>query len=135
MPRMTQPDLEHLMDHHFPGWRLFCRIDAIGDESIDVRMPFREDLVRAGGTIAGPALMGLADTTAYILTLLHAGPVHNAATADLTIHFLVRPEPVDVVARARLLRLGRRLCVCAIDLHAGADLVAHATVAYALPQT
>jgi len=74
-----------------------------------------------------------ADTTAYILTLPHAGPVHDAATANLDIHFLARPQPVDVVAQARLLRLGRRLCVCAIDLHSGDDLVAHATVAYSLP--
>jgi len=133
MPRITQAELEQIMDRYFPEWRMFCRIEAIGDDSIEIRMPFRKDLVRAGGTIAGPALMGLADTTAYLLTLLHAGPVPDAATSNLDIHFLARPAPADIVAKARLLRLGRRLCVCAIDLHSGSDLVAHAVVTYALP--
>jgi len=40
-----------------------------------------------------------------------------------------------VIAKATMLRLGRRLAVSAVDLHSGADLVAHATVTYALPPT
>jgi uncharacterized protein (TIGR00369 family) len=96
-------------------------------------MPFRKQLLRAGGTISGPAMMALADTAAYFLTLAQAGPVASAATANLDIHFLSRPEPVDVLATATLLRLGRRLSVAAVDLRSGDDLVAHATVTYALP--
>ena len=130
---MTQAELEQLMDEHTPAWRASMTVVALGDEDIETRMPLRQDLMRPGGTISGPALMGLADTTAYFLTLAHIGPVPAAATANLDIHFLVRPGPSDVIARGRLLRLGRRLCVCAIDLHSGDDLVAHATVTYALP--
>jgi acyl-coenzyme A thioesterase PaaI-like protein len=92
-----------------------------------------EELMRAGGTISGPALMLLADTAAYFLTLALAGPVPSAATANLDIHFLVRPKPGDIVAIATMLRLGRRLAVSKVDLRSGDDLVAHATVTYALP--
>lgn len=130
---MTQAELEQLMDQLFPAWRALMTIVALGDEDIETCMPRRPDLMRPGGTISGPALMGLADTTAYFLTLAHVGPVPGAATANLDIHFLVRPGPSDVIAKGRLLRLGRRLCVCTVDLHSGDDLVAHATVTYALP--
>src|SRR3954467_2784507 len=116
MPRMTQDELEKLMDQHFPAWRTFSEIVSVGDKDISVRMPFRKDLMRAGGTISGPALMALADTSAYYLTLVHAGPVPSAATANLHIHFLMRPKSGDIIATAKLLRLGRRLVVSAVDL-------------------
>ena len=130
---MTLPELESLMDTYFSSWRSFSQIVALGEQDITVRMPFRNDLMRAGGTISGPALMALADTAAYFVTLAHAGPVPGAATANLDIHFLVRPQPGDIIATATMLRLGRRLAVAKVDLHSGDQLVAHATVTYALP--
>jgi uncharacterized protein (TIGR00369 family) len=136
MPKMSVAELETLMDRFFPDWRSFSEITALGENDITVRMPFRKQLLRAGGTISGPAMMALADTSAYYLVLAHVGPhAASAATANLDIHFLSRPEPVDVIAKATMLRLGRRLAVSAVDLHSGADLVAHATVTYALPPT
>ena len=130
---MTLPELETLMDAQFPEWRQFSVITALGERDLTMRMPFRKDLMRAGGTISGPALMALADTAAYFITLAHAGPVPSAATASLDIHFLVRPKPAEITATATMLRLGRRLAVSVVDLHSGPDLVAHATVAYSLP--
>lgn len=133
MPKMTIAEIEALMDQGFPDWRKFSTITALGEQDITLRMPFRPDLVRAGGTISGPALMALADTAAYFVTLAHAGPVPSAATANLDIHFLVRPKPVDITATATMLRLGRRLAVSKVDLFSEDQLVAHATVTYALP--
>jgi uncharacterized protein (TIGR00369 family) len=133
MAKLTQAELEALIDESYPTWRAFSTIVSVGERDLTTRMPFRKDLLRAGGTISGPALMALADTAAYYLTLVHAGPVPSAATANLDIHFLARPDPGDIVATATLLRLGRRLAVSAVDLHAGDLLVAHATVTYALP--
>src|SRR3954467_1939197 len=133
MPKMTIAEIEALMDQGFPDWRSFSQIIAQGEKTLTLKMPFRPQLLRAGGTISGPAMMALADTAAYFLTLAQAGPVASAATANLDIHFLARPNPLDVVATATMLRLGRRLSVSAVDLHSGDELVAHATVTYALP--
>lgn len=134
MPRMTIAEIETLMDQGFPDWRNFSEITALDDTTLTLRMPFRKQLLRAGGTISGPAMMALADTAAYFLTLAHAGPqVASAATANLDIHFLSRPDPVDVTAVATMMRLGRRLSVATVDLFSGNDRVAHSTVTYALP--
>ena len=133
MPKMTIAEIEALMDQGFPDWRSFSQIIAQGEKTLTLKMPFRPQLLRAGGTISGPAMMALADTAAYFLTLAQAGPVASAATANLDIHFLARPGQVDVIATATLLRLGRRLSVATVDLHSGDDHVAHATVTYALP--
>ena len=133
MPRMTIAEIEQLIDKTFPAWRTFSSIVALGEMDMTLEMPFRPDLLRAGGTISGPALMALADTAAYFLTLAHAGPVPSAATANLDIHFLSRPKPEGIRAVATLLRLGRRLSVSRVDLFSDEVLVAHATVTYALP--
>ena len=133
MPRLTQAELEALIDQHYPTWRNFTSITKLDERELEVRMPFRSDILRAGGTVSGPAMMALADTTAYYLILAHA-QLPGMATANLDIHFLVRPKPQDVIAHATLIRLGRRLAVATVDLRSGDDLVAHATVTYALPQ-
>ncbi len=133
MPRMTIAEIEALMDKSYPDWRHFSRILALGDSDLTLEMPFRKDLLRAGGTISGPAMMALADTAAYFVTLAHAGPVASAATANLDIAFLRRPKPAPIRAVATLLRLGRRLSVARVDMLSGDELVAHATVTYALP--
>ena len=131
---MTIAEIEALMDQGFPEWRKFSEITGLGEHDLTLRMPFRKSLLRAGGTISGPSMMALADTAAYFLTLAHAGPqVASAATANLDIHFLSRPQPVDVIAVATMLRLGRRLAVSTVNLRSGDELVAHATVTYALP--
>jgi uncharacterized protein (TIGR00369 family) len=136
MPRMTIAEIEALMDQAFPDWRANSSIPALGEDDITLVMPFRKQLLRAGGTISGPALMLLADTAAYFVTLAHCGPAAaTSATANLDIHFLVRPKPGDITAVATMLRLGRRLAVCKVDLKSGDQLVAHATVTYALPST
>lgn len=133
--KMTIADIERLMDQHFPESKRLWSITDLVENQVTLRMAFRSDLVRAGGTISGPAMMALADTAAYFVTLAHAGPFPHMATANLDIHFLTRPKPVDVIATAKLLRLGRRLSVSTVEIRsAGADdVVAHATVTYALP--
>lgn len=133
MPRMTIEEIGALMDQGFPDWRNYSEMVALGERDLTLRMPFRKQLLRAGGTISGPAMMAFADTATYFLVLAHAGPVPSAATANLDIHFLARPKPVDMTATATLLRMGRRLAVAAVDIHSDGELVAHATVTYALP--
>ncbi len=135
LPTLTIAQIEAIMDTGFPDWRKLTAIEHLDASGMTTRMKFRPSLVRAGGTISGPALMALVDTTAYFVTLAFAGPVVTAVTSDLAIHFLARPGPADVIATARLLRLGRRLAVIAVELRSdgGEDLVAHATVSYALP--
>jgi len=134
MPRLTADEIYGLLTSYFPDARVFAAIEAIGDRDLTVRMPIRKELLRGGGTISGPALMTLADTSSYFLILAHAGAsALSAATANLDIAFLSRPKPADIVATATLMRMGRRLAFCKVDLFSGDNLVAHATVTYALP--
>jgi uncharacterized protein (TIGR00369 family) len=132
---MTIAQIDELLTQHFPDFRKIGTITSLGDRDLALTMPFRPSLARAGGTISGPALMLLADTAAYFLVLAHCGPVVGAATSSLDIHFLARPALADVHATATLLRLGKKLVVSRVEMRSATreDIVAHATVTYALP--
>jgi uncharacterized protein (TIGR00369 family) len=132
-------DVSALIDQHFPqvqegnGRVAIERLDAA--EAV-VRMTFDDRLIRPGGTISGPAMFKLADFGVYVAILgrLGAGGL-QAVTTSMTINFLSRPQPADLIARIRLLKLGRRLAVAEVELYSdGSDaMVAHATSTYAIP--
>jgi uncharacterized protein (TIGR00369 family) len=100
-----------------------------------VRQAYRERFVRPGGTISGPTMMALADYAMYVAVLGAIGPVSLAVTTSLNINFLRRPRPQDLLAEARLLKLGSRLAVgdVAIRSEGEDDLAAHATLTYSIP--
>ena len=93
-------------------------------------------MLRPGGTVSGPTLMALADCAMYVVLLSAIGPVGLAVTTNLGINFLSKaPAGHDVIAEARLMKLGKRLAVGEVTLFsaAGADPVAHVTATYSIP--
>ena len=58
-----------------------------------------------------------------------------AVTTSVTINFLRKPEPRDLIGRAKLMKLGKRLAVGEVALFSeGSDeMVAHATGTYSIP--
>jgi uncharacterized protein (TIGR00369 family) len=115
--------------------QLGCRVERFEPGRVEVRLPYRAALLRPGGTICGPAVMALADITLYGVVLSLIGRVELAVTTDLNIHFLAKPHSGDLVARGRVLRLGRVLAVGEVTIAPveGDDPVALATGTYAIP--
>jgi uncharacterized protein (TIGR00369 family) len=102
---------------------------------VKVRRPYGPGLLRPGGVISGPTLMGIADTAAYALILAHNGEQLMAVTSSLVMNFLRGATPGDIWAEANMLRLGRRIAVCEVRLWTESPerLAAQATVTYAIP--
>lgn len=71
------------------------------------RLPWQDALLRPGGTLSGPALMGLADVAMWAALLGLTGGRDESLTTSLTIHFLRRLPPRAVIAQARVLKRGR----------------------------
>ena len=136
MLKMKPYELEEFLKTHFPQMDDFrFRVESLQDKHLRLRLLYKELHLRPGGTISGPALMTLADTAVYLLTLAHIGPIAMAVTTNLNINFLRKPEPKDVIAETRLLKLGQRLAVGEVTMYSeGEDeIVAHATVTYSIP--
>jgi uncharacterized protein (TIGR00369 family) len=131
--------VEHLIETHFPqlhaGGKLIL-IEAVDARTARLRMLAGEHLLRPGGTVSGPSMFLLADVAVYSALLGARGEAAlEAVTTSLTINFLSRPPPADLVATARLLKVGRRLAVGEVEIHSESvdELVAHAMATYALP--
>ena len=136
MPIMTAVELDAFLATHFPQINdLHVKVEKVEDHFVQVRLPYHNLHLRPGGTISGPALMTLADTAMYVLVLARIGPVALAVTTSLNINFLRKSAPVDVIAQARLLKLGARLAVGEVTMYSDGDdqPVAHATVTYSIP--
>jgi uncharacterized protein (TIGR00369 family) len=100
-----------------------------------VRIPYHPGQLRPGGTLSGPTMMALADTAAYALVLSAIGFEPLSVTTNLSINFLRKPAPKDLLGAARMLKLGKSLAICDVELRSDgeADIVAHAVVTYAIP--
>jgi uncharacterized protein (TIGR00369 family) len=137
--RLDAERIEALIDARFPqihaGGRTLL-IEAAGEHNARVRLKHHERHTRPGGTVSGSAMFTLADFTVYVAIIAALGEVGlDAVTTNLNINFLAKPEPCDLVAQARLIRLGHRLGVGEVQIYSDGvpDMVAHAVATYALP--
>jgi uncharacterized protein (TIGR00369 family) len=137
-PVMTVEEVSSFLDREFPQIHLdgpIFKVEAVGPGTARMRMKAGERHIRPGGTLSGPAMMTLADLGLYVVILAHIGPVGLAVTTNLSFNFLRRPEPRDLVAECRLLKLGARLAVGEVSLFSAGveEPVCHATGTYSIP--
>jgi len=138
--KMTVPEVERFLRAEFP--QAFSGndilIEAADGVACRLRQRYHEQMLRPGRTISGPTLMALADFAMYVVLLSAIGPVGLAVTTSLNINFLRRGAPGhDVLAGARILKLGKRLAVGEVNLYSGdlPDPIAHVTATYSIPNT
>jgi len=111
-------------------------IDHVEDGGITMRLLIGHKHLRPGGTVSGPSMFALADVSAYLVTLAMIGPQALAVTTNCSIDFLRKPlADVPLIAKARLLKLGKQLSVTDVLIYSeGSDKpVARASLTYALP--
>jgi uncharacterized protein (TIGR00369 family) len=134
MTVLNAEELQGIVKAAFPEWAL-PHVESVDDESLVLVLPVDEKNTRPGGTLSGPTMMALADNAAWLVILAHIGPQLLAVTTSLHIDFLRKPEVADLVARARILKLGRRLAVVEVEVSSSGskDIVAKAQVTYSIP--
>jgi uncharacterized protein (TIGR00369 family) len=136
--KMNVAELEQFLRSEFP--------QSLGDGEVSIesadgvtcllRQRYSDRMLRPGGTVSGPTLMALADLAMYVVLLSAIGPVGLAVTTNLSINFLRKGRPgQDVLAAARLLKVGKRLAVGEVNLLSGSspDPIAHVTSTYSIP--
>ena len=132
---MNLEELRAFLRREFPQVAEEFRVEEAGDE-LALRLIVAERHLRPGGTVSGPAMFGLADVAFYLALLQRIGPVALAVTTSCSIDFLRKPAAgCDLIARARMLKLGRVLAVGDVLIWSeGMDQpVAHASLTYSIP--
>ena len=109
-------------------------VERIEADSAVLRMPFSDRLCRDNGVVCGQAMMSLADTAMVFAVSTAAGGYLPMTTVDQTMHFLRPATRVNLLADARVVRLGRTMAYGSVTIHADGDTrpIAMAQTAYAL---
>lgn len=128
--------LRAFLEEVFPQIRGQCTVEAVWPMGARMRLPVTEAHLRPGGTVSGPSMFMLADLAFYGAVLGMIGREPLTVTTNLNINFLRKPARADLIAEARILKLGRLLATGDVTLVSAGDdrPVAHATCTYAIPQ-
>ncbi len=136
MLKFTAQEMADYLDDVFPQVKGMFSIDSLDEEKVVMRLLASDRHVRPGGTVSGPAMFSLADVAAYVATMAPIGQEALAVTTHCSIDFMRKPDAGrDVIAHARLLKLGKSLSVTDVLLYSeGSDKpVAHASLTYSIP--
>jgi uncharacterized protein (TIGR00369 family) len=137
MSKITIAEIQEILDAELPLVDILgIQVEDIRSGSCTVRMAFKPELIRPGGTIAGPASMALADLAMFVVVLSLVGRVELAVTTSLNVNFLRKPGQSDMIAIGRILKAGKRLAVVEVELFSEGDMenmVAHVTGTYSIP--
>ena len=114
-------------------------VEAVGADSIRVRLPFKPDYLGgepwqdgSGQVFSGPMVMGFADTAMYCCVMAALGTGVIPVMVNLNITFLRPARATDLVADARIVRRGGRLnyLECWLRSDGTAEPCAHVTSTY-----
>jgi uncharacterized protein (TIGR00369 family) len=113
-----------------------CEVVSLVHGAAVLTLKTGEADLRPGGTVSGPTMFAFADLAMYAAVMTAVGVVPLAVTTDATVHFLRRPKPGVLRARAQLLKTGKKLVVGDVVIEGeeeGAPVM-HAVFTYALPE-
>jgi len=134
---VTVSEVNSFFAEHLP----FCTEMNISCDRLEAdlgvaRFRYEDRWTRPGSIVNGGTLMTLADIAVYAAIFTRTGIVPLTVTNELKMNFLRPAVGHDVLASARLLKIGRRVAYASVDLtedHDPTRLIAHATASYILP--
>jgi uncharacterized protein (TIGR00369 family) len=135
MPKVEAAEMQRFFEREGIDGEGTMFVEDVGERSARLRLKATGRNLRPGGTVSGASLMALADLAIYAAILGEIGLVPLAVTTSLGINFLRKPPLRDVIAEARLLKVGKALVFGEILLRSDGDerLVAHCTSTYSIP--
>ncbi len=134
--QMDRDALAHFLRAEFGQVADDFGIDHVDGATLRLRLIVADRHLRPGGTVSGPSIFALADVAMYLAILSRIGPVALAVTTNCSIDFMRKPAAGrDLLAEARILKLGRSLAVGDVLVFSEAvpDPVARAGLTYAIP--
>lgn len=134
-PGMTVDEINAFLREGFPGGGNPPQVEHADGRVAICRRRYEDNQLRPGGTLSGPTMMALADTVVYALIFSAIGFQPLSVTTNLSINFLRKPKPADLIAEARTLKHGKALFVADVTIRSDGedDPCAHAVVTYSIP--
>ena len=134
-PKLNIAELEDYIDEVFPQVNGRFEVLELQPMHLRCRMTVSAADLRPGDTVSGPAMFTAADCAFYMVTLAMIGREALTVTTSCTINFMRKPAQAPIIADARILKLGRSLCVGDVLVYSEGmdDPVAQASMTYSIP--
>ncbi|MFD9048518.1 PaaI family thioesterase [Streptomyces zaomyceticus] len=133
---LTLAAAEKVLADNFAPWvlDLGLTVDSVDGHEAVLRLPWSDRLAREGGGLSGQALMAAADTATVIAVAAARDGFVPMTTVQQSIGFQRAVVGSDVLVRARLTKVGKRMAFADITMTAegSEEIAAHATAVYAL---
>lgn len=135
-PLITVEEFERLTSAKpwFGTW-MGARLHALDHGKACMRLDIRPEFLREGDSVSGPIVMAVADIAMYaaVMSAYEAG--RRAVTSDMTLHFLRRPVGDVLWGDAEIVKFGKKIAMCRVELFTDRDAppVAHVVGSYAIP--
>src|SRR5512143_2000838 len=97
---------------------LGATIERVAPGEVDIRLPFREDLVQQHGFLHAGVMTTVADSACGYSALSLMAPGEAVLTTEFKVNLLAPGSGEAVVARARVVKAGRTLTVCMSEVFA-----------------
>jgi len=113
---------------------LGLRSEVLEPDHVRLAMPFREELATVGDVVHGGAISTLVDTAATLAAWSGLESLENVrgTTISLAVTFVSAARGSDLVADARVVRRGKTICFCEVDVRDGETKVAQGLITYKL---
>ncbi|MEU9170484.1 PaaI family thioesterase [Streptomyces sp. NPDC048420] len=133
---MTPAEADKILADNFAPWvlDLGLSVETLDDDHAVLRLPWSQRLAREGGALSGQALMAAADTATVIAVSAARGAYGPMTTVQQSTTFQRAVTGSDVLIKAVVTKLGRRMAFTDITMtdSVSGDLVAQANTVYAL---
>ncbi|MET7733560.1 PaaI family thioesterase [Streptomyces sp. NPDC005402] len=133
---MTPAEADKILADNFAPWvlDLALRVESLGEDHAVLRLPWSQRMAREGGALSGQALMAAADTATVLAVSAARGAYGPMTTVQQSTSFQRAVTGSDVLIKAVVTKLGRRMAFADITMtdSVTGDLAARASTVYAL---
>lgn len=118
-PGLSLDAANALLSDVFAPWiqALEIRVEQVDANGARLRLPYRDQLCREGAIVCGQALLSLADTAMVIAVSAASRGYRAMTTVDVSAQMMRPVQAVDVIADAKVIRLGRTLAFGDVKLY------------------
>jgi uncharacterized protein (TIGR00369 family) len=109
---------------------LGIKVEMAAKRRARLRLPWREEITQPLGYVHGGIIATLADAAAGWALFPEVERAEGCTTLQMQVNFLAPVVKADMVATARIVRLGRTTALMDVDVKAGRTLCAKALVTY-----
>lgn len=95
-----------------------AKLDVVEPGRVDILLPYREDLCQQNGFLHAGITSTIADSAGGYAAYSLFGPGEDVLTSEFKMNFLAPADGDRFIATGRVVKPGRRLSICQVEVHA-----------------